>query len=152
MIGPQYRHTHHYMAEALRHMVSPRAIRRDLHAVEGVNAKLAVLLTHVVGTMWCFYAFNLIAVPAVVEAVSGGTLLPIINAVSSNWLQLILLPGIMVGQAVMQVAADDRARRQFEHTEAIKADMEQTLDLLDEHTAGGLGTVIELLQRLEAKR
>jgi hypothetical protein len=117
-------------------MASRATIKRDLASVEGFNAKFALLLTRVVGTMACFYLFNVIAIPALYESFKGGGLIPIINAVSSNWLQLILLPALMVGQNLQAVASDRRAAKTFEDTETI-------IDRLDVHTEGGLKVVLD---------
>lgn len=72
------------------------------------------MLTKVVGTMWCFYGFNAIALISLPSAVHTGQLTVIINWVSSNWIQLILLPALMVGQNVQSAAADARAVKTFE--------------------------------------
>lgn len=122
--------------------LSPRAIQRDVAAVDGFNAKVAVVLTKIVGTMWCFYVFNGIALVSLPSALHTGQLTVIINWVSSNWIQLILLPALMVGQNVQSAAADARAARTFEDTEKI-------LDRLDTHTAGGLREVLEAIESLK---
>jgi hypothetical protein len=122
--------------------LSPRAIKQDVAAVDGFNAKVAVVLTKVVGTMWCFYVFNGVALVSLPSALQTGQLTVIINWVSSNWIQLILLPALMVGQNVQSAAADARAARTFEDTEKI-------LDRLDTHTAGGLRDVLEAIESLK---
>jgi hypothetical protein len=132
--------TRHQLPIVLR--LSPRAIKRDVAAVDGFNAKVAVLLTKIVGTMWCFYVFNGIALVSLPSALRTGQLTIIINWVSSNWIQLILLPALMVGQNVQSAAADARAVKTFEDTEKI-------LDRLDTHTAGGLRDVIEAIEALK---
>jgi hypothetical protein len=132
--------TRHQLPIVLR--LSPRAIKRDVAAVDGFNAKVAVLLTKIVGTMWCFYVFNGIALVSLPSALRTGQLTIIINWVSSNWIQLILLPALMVGQNVQSAAADARAVKTFEDTEKI-------LDRLDTHTAGGLREVIEAIESLK---
>lgn len=110
-------------------------IREDLAAVDSLNAKLAILLTRVVGTMWCFWAFNGIALVSLPSAVHQHSLTVLINWVSSNWLQLILLPALMVGQNLQSVAGDQLQRLLSEH-------MNTVLDCLDTSTAGGLQTVL----------
>ncbi len=122
--------------------LSPRAIRNDLKQVDGFNSKVAVLLTKVVGTMWCFYVFNGIALVSLPAALHTGQLTEIINWVSSNWIQLILLPALMVGQNVQSAAADARAAKTFEDTERI-------LDRLDTRTAGGLRDVLDAVESLK---
>jgi hypothetical protein len=125
--------------------LSPSAIKHDLATVDGVNAKVAIVLTKVVGTMWCFYVFNGIALISLPSAINTGQLTTIINWVSSNWIQLILLPALMVGQNVQSVAADARALKTFEDTEKI-------LDRLDTRTTGGLKDVLDAVEALKASR
>jgi hypothetical protein len=120
---------HHHMATAIS--LNPFRLRRDLAAVKGFNAKVALLLTRVVGTMWCFWAFNGIALVSLPSAIHQHSLTVLINWVSSNWIQLILLPAVMVGQNLQAVASDARAARTFEDTEHL-------VDLLRLDTAGGL--------------
>lgn len=133
-------HTHKYLPMVLR--VSPRAIRHELRAVTGFNAKVAIVLTKVVGTMWCFYVFNGIALISLPSAVQTGQLTIIINWVSSNWIQLILLPALMVGQNVQSATADARGIRTFQDTEKI-------LDRLDTRTAEGLREVLDAVKALQ---
>jgi hypothetical protein len=128
--------TQHQLPAVLR--LSPSAIKRDLAAVDGLNAKVAIVLTKVVGTMWCFYVFNGIAVISLPAAINSGSLTVLINWVSSNWIQLVLLPALMVGQNLQSAAADARAVKTFEDTERI-------LDRLDTHTAGGLREVLDAI-------
>jgi hypothetical protein len=137
---PRATETHRQLPIVLR--LSPAAIKHDVAAVDGFNAKVAVLLTKIVGTMWCFYVFNGIALVSLPSALRTGQLTIIINWVSSNWIQLILLPALMVGQNVQSAAADARAMRTFEDTEKI-------LDRLDTHTAGGLRDVLEAIDALK---
>src|ERR1700747_1375793 len=96
--------------------ISPAAIRRDLQRVDGINAKVAVILTGVVGTMWCFWAFNGIALVSLPSAIKTGNPTVVVNWVSSNWIQLILLPALMVGQRLQATSSDARAERQFADT------------------------------------
>ena len=50
----------------------------------------------------------------------------------------------MVGQTVQATASDARAEKAFADTEII-------MDRLDEHTAGGIHTILEQLDALEQK-
>ena len=140
MAGPAH---HRYLPGVLR--LSPKAVRADLAAVDGFNAKVAVLLTKVVGTMWCFYVFNGIALISLPSALHTGQLTIIINWVSSNWIQLILLPALMVGQNVQSAAADARAVKTFNDTEEI-------LNRLDVHTEGGLKAILDAIDELKTAR
>ena len=68
----------------------------------------------------------------------------LITWICQNFIQLVLLPLLMVGQNLQNVAADVRSAKTFE-------DVETVLDRLDEHTAGGIKTVLDRLDALEAK-
>lgn len=70
------------------------------------NEWLAERITAIVGTMWCFYVFNGIAFISLSSAIRTHSLFPLINWVSSNWLQLILLPALMVGQNITHKKID----------------------------------------------
>ncbi|HZU72195.1 MAG TPA: hypothetical protein VE990_05425 [Acidimicrobiales bacterium] len=132
-------HTRHHMTGALA--LRPSAIRRELQAADSFNAKVAVVLTKVVGTMWAFWLFNGIALVSLPSAVRSGNLTIMINWVSSNWIQLILLPALMVGQNLQNVAADARADKMFNDTEVI-------VDRLDTRTQGGITEVLQAIASL----
>jgi hypothetical protein len=128
----------HHLAAVVR--LSPAAIRREMAAVEGFNAKFAVLITSAVGTMFCAYVFAAIALaglPAALRPGGEGA----VAWVAQTFLQLVLLSVIMVGQRVQAAASDARAGKQF-------ADTEMILDRLDEHTAGGIKTLLDRLDSL----
>jgi hypothetical protein len=109
---------------------------------DGVNAKIAVFLTNLVGSMWCAYVFGLIALLGLRPALRPGGE-GIIAWIAQTFLQLVLLSVIMVGQTVQSVASDARAQRTYDDTVTI-------LDRLDVHTAGGLRDLAERLDRIEA--
>lgn len=65
------------------------------------NEKLALFITKNVGTMWCAYLFAIIGIMGMVGAFTGNAkLVLIVGAVSGYFLQLVLLPIIMVAQSV----------------------------------------------------
>lgn len=123
----------------MRKAISLRGLRADVQKADGLNAKLAVFLTNVVGSMWCAYVFAALAfvgLPAALHPGGEG----IVAWIAQTFLQLVLLSVIMVGQNVQSVASDARAQRTYDDTVAI-------LDRLDIHTAGGIK---ELADRLDA--
>jgi hypothetical protein len=106
---------------------------------------VAVILTRVVGTMWAFCVFNGIALISLPAAIQTGQLTVLITWVSSNWIQLILLPALMVGQNLQNIAADARAAKTF-------SDVEMVLDRLDKHTQGGIKDVLDAIEKLHTAR
>ena len=132
--------SHRHLAHVVR--FSPKAIRREMAAVEGFNAKVAVLITRAVGTMACAYLFAVIALLGLPTALAvGGE--GIVAWIAQTFLQLVLLSIIMVGQIVQAKASDARAEKQF-------ADTELVVDRLDEHTEGGIKAVLDRLDKLSA--
>jgi hypothetical protein len=74
------------------------------------NTRLALLITRSVGTMWCAYVFAVIGITSLVGAFTGNTSLALIaGGISSYFLQLVLLPVIIVGQNVISASQDARA-------------------------------------------
>jgi hypothetical protein len=89
------------------------------HEQLGFNGKIAVLITKVVGTIWCAYLFTAIAFVALPQAIQAGSLIVLVNWLSSNFLQLVLLPIIIVGQMILAKASDKQAEQTFKDAEAI---------------------------------
>ncbi|HEX2702521.1 MAG TPA: hypothetical protein VHM72_03705 [Solirubrobacteraceae bacterium] len=114
--------------------------------VDGVNAKVAVLITRLVGTMWCAYLFAGIALLGLGPALKPGGE-GIIAWIAQTFLQLVLLSVIMVGQNVQSLASDARSASTYHDAEVI-------LDRLNVRTQGGLKDILdridELAPRLQA--
>jgi hypothetical protein len=81
------------------------------------NAKLGLLITLVVGTMWAAYVFGAIALISLPDNVKSTQLL--ILWISSSFLQLVLLPVIIVGQNIQAKASDKRAEDTYNDADAI---------------------------------
>jgi len=112
-------------------------IRRQVHgasAVGGFNAAVALMVTKVVGTMYCAYAFALIAFVALPAAIQQGSATVLVNWLSSNFLQLVLLPIIIVGQNVISAAQDARAEADHETLTALHMMSRQQLAILEGQT------------------
>jgi hypothetical protein len=131
--------THHHIGQA----ISIRGLAVQVKRADGINAKIAVFLTNIVGSMWCAYVFALIALIGLRPALKPGGE-GIIAWIAQTFLQLVLLSVIMVGQNVQSVASDIRSQHTYEDTL-------QILDRLDVHTAGGIRDIADRLDRLEAK-
>jgi hypothetical protein len=99
----------------------------------GFNGKLALILTTVVGTMWCAYAFALLAFVALPFALPGakqgdvttGGVLQMIQWVSQTFIQLVMLSVIMVGQNILSRASDKRADMTYKDADATFHEAEQ---------------------------
>ena len=83
------------------------------------NTWLAVRITKTVGSMWIAYAFAAIALISLPAALASGEVIVIVSWVAQTFLQLVLLPIIIVGQNVIQAANDARAEADHETLTAV---------------------------------
>jgi hypothetical protein len=105
----------------------PRLVlSRDVHAqVHGagvlgrLNTRLAVGITKTVGTMWVAYLFAGLALISLPAAIASRDVIVIIAWIAQTFLQLVLLPIIIVGQNVIQAANDARAEADHETLTAV---------------------------------
>ena len=100
---------------AERTKAGPHTIRNEL---DSVNGKIAIVITNMVGTMWCAYAFAALALVSLPEAIKGGTA-ALIAWIAQTFLQLVLLSVIMVGQKVAAAASDKQALQTYKDAEAL---------------------------------
>jgi hypothetical protein len=111
-------------------------------AVNRFNTKVAIVITRVVGSMWCAYAFALFDLISLPAAIRGGPS-TIVSWVAQTFLQLVLLSIIMVGQNVQAAAADQRAEATFHDASATLHEVA--------HVQGHLAAQDEILTRIAAK-
>jgi hypothetical protein len=131
----------------MRHV--PRHVRREqvnakVHGSSPMgraNAWLAVRITRIVGTMYCAYLFTVIALVALPSAIQQGSPTVLVNWLSSNFLQLLLLPIIIVGQNVISTAQDARAEADHVTLTALHQMNVQQLQLLE-----GQEAILEVLR------
>jgi len=134
--------TRFHLAQA----VSIKGLKADMARVDGLNAKIAVFVTNIVGSMWCAYLFCLIALtslPAIITSTGwipkdtfpswlvSVSLIAIVAWIAQTFIQLVLLSVIMVGQNVQSIASDARSEHTYEDTVKI-------IDALNMHTDGGI--------------
>lgn len=74
-----------------------------------INTRLAVVITKMVGSMWCAYLFALLALISLPAAIGSHNAIIIVAWIAQTLLQLVLLPIIIVGQNVQAAASDARA-------------------------------------------
>ncbi len=89
------------------------------------NAKVGLKITVIVGTMWCAYLFALLALLSAPTAFKSGNMLIIVAWIAQTFLQLVLLPIIIVGQNVQAAAADARAEATYKDAAAVLEEAKQ---------------------------
>ena len=135
-----YQHEPHPHVAARKQMKPPK--RAD-EAV-GINGRIGLTLTAVVGTMWCAYAFAALAIAVLPQAVGGG-LLTLVQWLSQTFIQLVMLSVIMVGQNLMGRAADKRSEMTYKDADATLHEAEQ----IQAHLKVQDDAVNELLDKIE---
>ena len=93
-------------------------LKRQQERARGFNNRLAVMITGVVGTMWCAYAFAVLALISLPEAIRSGTS-ALIAWIAQTFLQLVLLSIIMVGQKVAAEKSDQQLEQTYKDAEAL---------------------------------
>jgi hypothetical protein len=111
-------------------------------AINRFNTRVALIITAVVGSMWCAYAFALFDLISLPAAIRGGAS-AIVSWVAQTFLQLVLLSVIMVGQNVQAAAADKRAEATFHDASATLHEVA--------HVQGHLAAQDVLLSQIAAK-
>ncbi len=109
-----------------------------------MNARFGLKITMVVGTMWCAYAFTIIALFALPSAIKQGTYFVVVW-LSSSFLQLVLLPIIIVGQNIQATAADKRSEDTYKDAEAVLKEAEE----IQKHLLAQDQAISDIVDRLE---
>jgi len=85
----------------------------------GLNGKVGLFITTIVGTMWAAYLFTLLALVSFPSAIRSGDKIIIVAWIAQTFLQLVLLPIIIVGQNIQAKASDRRAEDTYKDAEAV---------------------------------
>lgn len=108
------------------------------------NARFGLKITLVVGTMWAAYAFTIVALFALPSAIHQGTYFVVVW-LSSSFLQLVLLPIIIVGQNIQAAAADKRSEETYKDAEAVLKEAEE----IQKHLLAQDQAISDIVARLE---
>lgn len=89
------------------------------------NEAVGLRITRSVGTMWAAYAFACLTLVSLPAAIMSGSAIIIVAWIAQTFLQLVLLPIIIVGQNIQARAADARAAATYEDAGAILEESKQ---------------------------
>ena len=117
-----------------------------------LNIRLAVWLTNHVGTMYAAYVFALIGIGSLIGIFTGNLFLGLLfGSISSYFLQLVLLPVIMVAQNVQARHSEIQADETYKTSINTYHDIEQMqahLDMQDQHIL----QILTAMQELTGKK
>jgi len=134
-------------------LITSRSVAGQVHgagAVGRFNTWLAVLVTRSVGTMWAAYLFTVISVGGAVAVITNNAFWTAVSVlISQTFLQLVLLPIIIVGQNVISASQDARAEADHITLTTLHAINVQQLKMLEQQRAMLLQQreILDLLQK-----
>ena len=149
MTKPTYQYTQHPHVENRK---AQHPAKSNADAATGTsgstkltnNQRLGLAITKSVGTMWAAYAFfglSLISLPA---ALMTADPIVIVAWVAQTFLQLVLLPVIIVGQNLQAAEAERRAIATYEDAGAILEEARK----IQEHLADQDKSLTHLVERI----
>ena len=124
--------------------------KRAVSPVSRFNSKAALGITRSVGTMWCAYVFAALALVSLPAAIMSGSPIIIVGWIAQTFLQLVLLPVIIVGQNIQAAASDDRAAATYKDAGAILEEAKQIQMHLAAQDAA-MGALLDRIQAIEKK-
>ena len=136
-----------------RHFHRPRNVNKVHRAEQGINTRIAGVLTRIVGSMPTAYVFAVLALVGLCAIL--GWLNPLVALLvawlSQTLIQLVLLPVIMVGQNVLSRHQELQADETFATTEKSYHDIEQIMLHLEAQDQVMRQLVETLSQRAESE-
>ncbi|MGE3076841.1 MAG: hypothetical protein AB7N24_07635 [Dehalococcoidia bacterium] len=112
----------------------------------GLNGRFGLSITKSVGTMWAAYLFAGLALISLPAALTSGSSIIIVAWIAQTFLQLVLLPIIIVGQNLQAEAADKRAEATYRDAEAVLHECVQ----IQEHLSAQDKVYLDEIEELKA--
>lgn len=132
----------------IRPIIHPKELlAKEEQGITQFNTKLALKITNGVGTMWTAYVFTilaLISLPAILvqgnfvaastfpKWLIAASLIALVAWVAQTFIQLVLLPIIMVGQNVIQAQNDAKADADHKNLVYLVEIQNEQLEILKE--------------------
>ena len=108
-------------------------MKKIFKLISKFNSWLAIKITDTVSSMWCAYAFAILALCSLPAAIAGGVA-TFVTWFAQTFLQLVLLSVIMVGQEVQSKKANRRAEQdhktlmnQFNEVKKLRTDLQKVI-------------------------
>ena len=132
--------------EELKKLKKP--VNANIKHKESLNIldKIAIIITSLVGTMWCAIVFTLLALVSLPDAIRGGRA-TVISWIAQTFLQLVLLSVIMVGQNLQNKHSEARADADFDVN--VKSEIE--VETILQHLENQNKSIDEILSKLNEK-
>ncbi|MEN9731647.1 MAG: hypothetical protein RL488_957, partial [Actinomycetota bacterium] len=145
-------HPHAEKRKATGPVTTHKKVNDDSNAeapVKTLSDRIGLAITKSVGTMWAAYVFFALTLVSLPAALTSGNVIIIVSWVAQTFLQLVLLPIIIVGQNIQAAASDRRAIATYEDAGAILEEAKEIQNHLSDQDQA-LGHLIDRLEALEA--
>ncbi len=126
------------------HRVTPAPVRES--KIQRFNNRIGLAVTKRIGSMWAAYAFFALSLVSLPAAIATGNLIVIVSWIAQTFLQLVLLPVIIVGQNIQAKASDARAIATYDDAGAILEEAKQ----IQSHLGAQDQALADLIVKLEA--
>lgn len=142
-------------------VVHPSRLKKEQQGLVKFNTDLALKITNGVGSMWTAYLFSLLALVSLPAILTQGNFVPahtfpkwlisvsliaLIAWVAQTFIQLVLLPIIMVGQNVIQAQNDAKANVDHHTLTYLATLQDQQMTELK-----GITKILEILKKNDTK-
>ena len=140
------------------HFAHPHVLKNvnELQKTEqtNLNARIGVFLTKHIGTMWAAYSFMVLAIVGffAIIGVLPPTVALLVAWASQTFIQLVMLPVIMVGQNVLGRKAELQSDEMFATSQHSFSDIVQIMEHLDAQDQEILKIVKQLEILVEARK
>ena len=114
------------------------------------NDRFGLAITKRVGSMWAAYVFVALSLVSLPGAIATKNTVIIVGWIAQTFLQLVLLPVIIVGQNLQAAESEKRAIATYEDAGAILEEAKEIQSHLTSQDAA-LNHLIDRLEDLEAK-
>jgi len=141
---------HPHIAQRKKHRVQNSDEILSEFGPRTLNQKIGLGITKSVGTMWAAYIFMALTLVSLPFVIMTGDLVVIVAWIAQTFLQLVLLPIIIVGQNIQAAAAEKRAVMTYEDAEAV---LEEAMKIQKhlEHQDQSLAHIITRLDEIDSK-
>lgn len=135
--------------------IEDRKSRKPTVDIDGgpksLNDKLGLGITKSVGTMWAAYVFFALTLVSLPSVIMKGDPVQIVAWIAQTFLQLVLLPIIIVGQNIQAASAEKRAILTYEDAAAVLEEAIKIQKHLD-HQDKYLEHLVDRIEKLEANK
>ena len=149
MTKPTYKYQQHQHVET-RKQNNPHEKKKARATGKSLNDVIGLNITKGVGTMWAAYVFFALSLVSLPGVLASGDMVTIVAWIAQTFLQLVLLPIIIVGQNLQAAESEKRAIATYDDAGAILEEAKEIQAHLSDQDKA-LSHLVDRLEAIEAK-